>query len=168
VSEACFCIRCGHALAPHHDGERERLRCTDAACGFTHYGNPTPVVAAIVEHVRPGDREGAIVLIRQHGWPEKHFGLVTGFLEANEEPHDGAIREVREELGLTAELVGIVGAYAFPHRNEVIIAFHVRAEGEIVHGAEILAHRHVAPEKLRPWPFGTGHAVRDWLDRRAR
>jgi hypothetical protein len=42
----------------------------------------------------------------------------------------------------------------------------VRAHGEIRLGDELEAHKRVAIEKLKPWPFGTGHAVRDWLARR--
>jgi hypothetical protein len=25
----------------------------------------------------------------------------------------------------------------------------------------------VPPEKLRPWAFGTGHAVKEWLEKRS-
>jgi ADP-ribose pyrophosphatase YjhB (NUDIX family) len=155
--EAKHCIRCGGALAAHHDGERERKRC--AGCGWIHYGNPTPVVAAIVEH------EGKVILVRQKTWPPKWFGLVTGFLEAGEEPEAGALREVKEELGLEAEIVSLIGVYSFVQRNEVIAAWHVRASGAIVLGEELEASKSVAIPDLRPWPFGTGLAVRDWLAR---
>jgi hypothetical protein len=43
----------------------------------------------------------------------------------------------------------------------------VRAHGEIVIGDEIVGVKAVPPDKLRPWPLGTGHAVRDWLAARA-
>ncbi len=156
------CLRCGSPLAAFHDGERDRLRCSAAGCGWIYYGNPTPVVAALVEH------EGAIVLARQPGWPEKFFGLIAGFLEAGETPEQGVLREVHEELGLSAaEVVGLIGVYAFELRNEVIAAYHVRARGEIRVGAELEAIKKVDPAKLRPWPMGTGLAVRDWLARRA-
>jgi len=158
LTEARHCLRCGTVLALHHDGERTRERCP--ACGWVFYDNPLPVVAAIVEH------EGDIVLVRQKGWPEKWYGLVTGFLERGEEPEAGILREVHEELGLDAEIVGLVGAYGFSQRNEIIVAFHVRATGPIALGAELEAVKRVKVEALRPWPFGTGHAVRDWLARR--
>jgi hypothetical protein len=38
--------------------------------------------------------------------------------------------------------------------------------GEIVLNEELAEFRLIAPEKLRPWDFGTGLAVRDWLARR--
>lgn len=152
-----FCPRCATPLVPREAGGRSRLACPAESCGFVFWDNPLPVVAAIVEH------EGAVVLVRNHGWPEKLFGLVTGFLERDESPEAGVLREVKEELGLDAEVVRLVGAYAFPQRNELIVAYHVRATGPITLGEELAAFKSIAPEKLRPWDFGTGLAVRDWL-----
>jgi NADH pyrophosphatase NudC (nudix superfamily) len=163
TAEARFCQRCGGPLARARvDGEldgRERLCC--AACGFVLYDNPTPVVAAIVEH------EGDVILARNVGWPEGMYGLVTGFLERDETPEEGVRREVREELGLEGEIVALVGVYTFAPRNELIVAYHLRASGPITVGPELAGIKRVPVEKLRPWPFGTGLAVRDWLARRA-
>jgi NAD+ diphosphatase len=159
-TENRFCPGCGGALGTRHDGERDRAMCLDPACGRVLYDNPTPVVAAIVE------RDGAVVLARAKNFPETWFGLVTGFLERGEAPGEGILREVKEELGLDAELVGLVGVYAFLPMNQVIIAYHVRAAGEIVLGDELAAYKAIPIEKLRPWPAGTGEAVRDWLARR--
>ena len=155
---AAHCLRCGVALVDRHDGERTRRTCP--ACGWVFYDNPLPVVAAIVEH------EGAVILVRNHGWPEKMFGLITGFLEAGETPEAGVLREVKEELGLEGQVASLVGVYAFELRNEIIIAYHVIAEGPVSVGAELEEVKRVPIEKLRPWPFGTGEAVRDWLARR--
>jgi NAD+ diphosphatase len=124
-----------------------------------HWNNPTPVVAALIEH------DGAILLARGKGWPEKVFALVTGFLEAGESPEAGVLREVREETGLVAEIVSFVGAYPFDLKNELILAFHVRASGPITLNDELEATKHIPRDKLRPWPLGTGLAVRDWLAR---
>ena len=44
-----FCPQCAHELAlvtqDEDGGPKERLRCPH--CGFTHWNNPTPVLAAI-------------------------------------------------------------------------------------------------------------------------
>jgi NAD+ diphosphatase len=155
MTEARHCLRCGGELAMRD----ARLTC--AACGWIFYDNPTPVVAAIVEH------DGDVLLVAQHGWPEKWFGLVTGFLERAEAPERGVLRELEEELGLKGEVVSLVGVYPFEQKNEVILAYHVRAlSGDVVLGEELRAYKRVPIAKLQPWPFGTGHAVRDWLARR--
>ena len=159
--KAKFCMWCGSALGPREQEGRARLVCV-AGCGFTFYGNPLPVVAALLEH------EGEVILVRNKGWPETWYGLVTGFLEAGETPEQAVLREVQEELGLEGQVVGLIGVYPFVERNEVIMAYHLRATGEVRLGEELADYRRVAPEKLRPWPFGTGHAVAAWLEQRAR
>ena len=136
-----------------------RLACS-APCGHVEWGNPLPVVAGLVE------REGLIVLARNHAWQPGVFGLVTGFLEAGESPEAAVMREVKEELALEASSATLIGVYPFERRNEVIIAYHVQASGEIALNEELAEFRLIAPEKLRPWDFGTGLAVRDWLERR--
>jgi NAD+ diphosphatase len=150
-----FCPVCAAPLAAR--AEDARLAC---ACGYVLWDNPVPVVAAIVEH------EGAVILARNRDWPEKMFGLVTGFLEKDETPEDGVRREVKEELDLDATAAHFVGLYPFSQRNELIIAYHVPATGAIRLNEELAAYRRIAPEKLRPWDFGTGLAVADWLRRR--
>ena len=104
-----------------------------------------------------------ILLVRNVGWPETWFGLVSGFLEAGETPQEGMLRELHEELGLQGTITRLVGVYPFTERNELIIAFHVRATGEVVVGAELAGYKRVHKAKLRPWPMGTGLAVSDWL-----
>jgi NAD+ diphosphatase len=152
-----YCPRCAQALdVVEYDGVTRR-RCPDKACGFVHWNNPVPVVAAIVEH------DGHVVLARNKLWPEKMFGLITGFLEANEAPDIGVLREVEEEIGLKGRVESFVGHYSFPQMNQLILAYHVMAQGEIQLGDELAEYKRVPPEKLRPWPTGTGHAVRDWL-----
>jgi NAD+ diphosphatase len=159
MKPARFCSNCGAVLEPLPLSGRLRMACA-SGCGHVEWGNPLPVVAALVE------REGHIVLARNHAWAEGVFGLVTGFLEAGESPEAAVAREVAEELGLVTSGVSLIGVYPFERKNEIIIAFHVVTSGEIVLNEELAEYRLIAPEKLRPWDFGTGLAVRDWLARR--
>lgn len=154
-----FCPRCATPLVEKLAGGKPRPACPKDGCGFIAWGNPTPVVAAIIEH------EGAVLLARGKGWPEKVFALVTGFLEAGETPEAAVLREVKEETGLDATLVSLVGVYPFELRNELIVCFHVTAAGPITLSEELEATKHIPKEKLRPWPFGTGLGVKDWLER---
>ena len=155
-----YCPVCASPLAPvaaDDDEDRRRLVCSSETCEYTFYDNPVPVVAALVEH---GE---TVLLVRNKGWPESWYGLVSGFLEKGESPEDGVLREVKEEVGLRGEIVSFIGAYSFFEMNQLILAYHVRGQGEIQIGSELAGIRAVPPDKLRPWPLGTGHAVRDWL-----
>ena len=156
-----YCPRCARPLEPKEvEAGRTRMACPDPACGFVHYDNPVPVVAGIVQR---GDE---VILIQNKGWPGSWYGLVTGFLERDESPEEGMLREIQEELGLAGTVEGFVGNYGFARMNQVILAYHVRVEGEPVMGEELADLKIVPVDKLKPWPFGTGDAVRDWLARR--
>ncbi|MFA6310068.1 MAG: NUDIX domain-containing protein [Sterolibacterium sp.] len=153
-----FCPRCAAPLATLDLGGLPRRACPRNECGFVHWDNPAPVVAALVE------RDGRIILARGTGWPEKMFGLITGFLERDESPREAVAREVKEELDLDTTAVTLIGVYPFQRKHEVIMAFHVEAEGEIRLNEELAEYRLIEPGKLRAWEYGTGLAVADWLD----
>lgn len=154
-----FCPVCAQALIvrsdPAAEGGRERLACPDGH--WTFWDNPLPVLAALVEY------DGRILLARNAAWPEKRFALITGFMERDETPQQGVARELREETGLQADEVTLIGVYEFMRKNEVIIAYHVKASGEICLSPELAEFRMIAPERLRPWPAGTGYAMADWM-----
>jgi NAD+ diphosphatase len=152
-----YCPQCGRALELREGGGLARSTCVAEACGFVHWDNPVPVVAALVE------LDGRIVLARNVAWPDKSFGLVTGFLERDEDPVAAVAREVAEELGLETISSSLIGLYPFPQMNQLIIAYHVVASGHIVLNEELAEIRLFAPDRLKPWDFGTGLAVRDWL-----
>lgn len=151
-----FCPSCAAPLADRIV-DREPRRACSAGCGFVHYENPTPVVAAVVEH------EGALVLARNRAWPRTFYGLITGFLERAESPDQCVVREVKEELDLTAATPTLIGVYPFERMNQVIIAYHVPASGAITLNEELDDFKHVPFERCRVWPSGTGLALRDWL-----
>ncbi len=150
-----FCPRCAQPLAIETLGGRERSACR--GCGFTHWNNPAPVVAGLVQ---VGDE---ILLARNAAWPPKTFALITGFLEAGETPEDGIRREIKEETDLEVESAALIGVYDFVRKNEVIIAYHAIARGTVALSEELVEYRMVAPERLKPWRAGTGLAVADWM-----
>jgi NADH pyrophosphatase NudC (nudix superfamily) len=142
-------------------GPTLRLRCP--ACGWTHWNNPTPVLAAVIELA---DREGRLLLARNAAWSGKFFGLVTGFMEAGETPQDGIRREVAEETSLQVESVSLIGVYDFQRMNQLIVAYHALAHGEIVLSPELSEYRLFSPADVRCWRAGTGFALADWLTSR--
>lgn len=152
-----FCPRCGARLVRQERDGRERAVCVAEGCGFVHWNNPTPVVAAICE------RADGVILVRDKTWPASWYGLVTGFLEATEHPEAGVLREVDEEIGLTGRILSLVGLYPFDAMNQLIVVYHVAVEGEITLGDELEDYKVVPVERLKPWAIGTGPAVRDWL-----
>ncbi len=133
-----------------------RRACTEE-CGYVQWGNPVPCVGALVEH------EGEMILARNRGWPAGFFALVTGYLEALEDPRHAVVREVKEELGLDVVESHLIGNYIFERKNEVMLCYHALAVGTITLGAELADYRRVKPAALRPWKRATGLAVADWM-----
>jgi NADH pyrophosphatase NudC (nudix superfamily) len=157
-----FCPACATPLqllaADEDGGAKTRLRCP--ACAWTHWNNPTPVLAAVVECA---DRDSRILLARNAAWTHKMFALITGFMEAGETPEQGITREVAEETALQADAVKLIGVYDFQRMNQVIIAYHVVARGAVRLSPELAEYKLFAPEAIRCWPAGTGYALADFL-----
>jgi NAD+ diphosphatase len=158
MNEYRFCPLCGMELGPRLVDGRTRPACPSETCGFVHWDNPVPVVAAIVE------MDGKVLLVRSASWPEKMFGLVTGFLERDETPEQGVIREVMEETGLRAERTSFLGPFPFSRANQLLLGYHILAAGTVSLSDELAEYRWVERRKLRDWPIGTGVIVRAWLD----
>jgi NAD+ diphosphatase len=95
------------------------------------------------------------------------FALITGFMEAGETP-----RGRHRPRGGRGNLAGgaaldLIGVYDFQRMNQVIIAYHVVARGEMRLSPELAEYKLFAPGDLvLCWPAGTGYALADWLRRR--
>jgi len=90
------------------------------------------------------------------------FALITGFMEAGETPEEGIAREVLEETALAVESVDLVGVWDFQRMNQVIVAYHVVAHGQIRLSPELAEYKLMAPADIVCWPAGTGYAVAKW------
>lgn len=158
-----FCPHCASPLILRPYEGDERLACPDASCGFVHWENPVPVVMTVVEYLQPGEDAGRILLARNRAWEPGMLGLIAGYLERGEWPEAAAAREVREETGLAAESVSLIGNYFFERKNQVLLAYHVRARGEIVLNEELVEYRLFAPADVPPLPTAIGRIMNDWL-----
>ena len=160
-----FCPSCAAALQPieqlEDGGLKVRLRCP--ACAWTHWNNPTPVLAAVIECA---DQGGQVLLARNAAWSGRMFALITGFMEAGETPEQGISREVTEETHLEVLSLDLIGVYDFQRMNQIIIAYHALARGEVRLSPELAEYKLFAPADLVCWPAGTGYALAEWLRRR--
>jgi len=162
TAEFKFCPQCATPLQLitqlEDGGDKERLRCT--ACDFTHWNNPTPVLAAVIEY------EGKILLARNAAWAGKMYALITGFMEAGETPQGGIAREIQEETNLTASELNLISVYDFQRMNQIIIAYHAVCSGEVKLSPELVDYKLYGFDEVMCWPAGTGYALADWLTSR--
>jgi ADP-ribose pyrophosphatase YjhB (NUDIX family) len=102
------------------EGEsRERVSCLD--CGHVFYENPKIVVGAVVAH------EGRILLCRRAIEPRLgYWTLPAGYLELNETPAEGTVRETLEEAGAVITVDGILAIYSISRVGQVQIIHRAR------------------------------------------
>lgn len=157
-----FCPQCATALEMvtrlEDGGDKARLRCP--ACDYTHWNNPTPVLAAVIEY------GGQVLLARNAAWTGRMFALITGFMEAGETPQQGIAREISEETSLQTTSLNLIGVYDFQRMNQVIIAYHAVCTGEVKLSPELVEYKLYPLDQIKCWPAGTGYALADWLKTR--
>jgi ADP-ribose pyrophosphatase YjhB (NUDIX family) len=137
---------------------RERLVCRD--CGFIHYQNPTIVVGSVATW------DGRILLCRRAIEPRVGYWTIpAGFLEQQETPEEGAMREAREEAGAEIEIDGLLGVYSVARISQIHLLYRARLRtAEIAAGAESLDVGLYALEAI-PWDDLAFPSVRWVLER---
>lgn len=126
------------------------------------FKNPTPTVDCIIE--LSGER---IVLIRRKN-PPLGWALPGGFVDEGEPLHAAAVREAREETGLTVELVEQFFTYSDPKRDPrkhtVSTVYIGRAQGE-PQGSDDAAEARAFPLNALPPDlcFDHGTILSDYL-----
>ena len=80
--------------------------------------------------------------------------MITGFLEAGEDPAEAILRETREELGLVATHSRFIGHYIYAAANQLILAYLVTAHGEFRPSEEISEVRLLRTTELAHYDFG--------------
>ena len=124
---------------------RERDVCVH--CGYVAYDNPKIVAGAVVAH------DGKVLLCRRAIEPRAGFWtLPAGFLEAHEQPEDGARREAFEEATARIILEGLIGIYTVRRISQVQLFFRARFDGppDFHAGDETLEAKLFAWEDI-PW-----------------
>jgi ADP-ribose pyrophosphatase YjhB (NUDIX family) len=95
------------------------------------------------------DEEGSVLLLHHVFHPYAPWGLPGGWLQHNEDPEAGALRELHEETGLTAVIEAPVYVSGHPGPTHIGIAFLASVEpGELSLSGEILEARWFPVEAL--------------------
>lgn len=133
-----------------------RLRATCPSCGFIHYRNPVPAAGVIV----PG-RGGVLMVKRKYDPAAGAWCLPAGFIEYGETPERCAVRELREETGVEARLVGLFGVYAGlddPRARTVLILYRAeRTGGRLKPGDDAVEARYFTTARLPRWIAFASH-----------
>lgn len=160
-----YCASCGAPLSQSlpQAGGGPPLLCT--GCGRPVYLDPKLAVAGVV-------RVNGSVLLLRRAQRDQAYGrwiLPGGHVDRGEEVSGAALREVREETGVRAELDGLLGVYSYPGHPVVLTVYLARAErARLAPSHEALEINLFRPQDI-PWDHlgyrSTGDALRDWLKR---
>ncbi|MCS7072578.1 MAG: NUDIX domain-containing protein, partial [Anaerolinea sp.] len=107
IRSAPYCPHCGHPTQVRPAFGRERPVCT--ACGQTVFFDPKVAVAVLITRACGTDKADEILLVQRGNDPGKGLWSVpAGFMDYDEDPQSAAVRETREETGLTIEIVHLI------------------------------------------------------------
>lgn len=103
---ARYCPACGGPLQKRHLQPDEPARDVCTRCGRIHFRNAKPTASALVV------RDGRVLLVQRAIEPARGaWDIPGGFLEVDEHPEAGTVRELREETGLAITIIGLLGIY---------------------------------------------------------
>lgn len=155
-----YCPQCGNKLTAARIDGADRLLCNQNSCAYIFWNNPIPVVVALVRY------QDKYIIARNTAWPERIFSLIAGYLEQGENPAAAVQREVKEELGLQAETINFLGHYDFTEKNQLIIAYEVHANGNLVTNQELAEIKKLTATELLQYDFRpltiTEAVIKDW------
>ena len=116
--EMNYCMHCGGRLEiRQHRTEGPIPYC--GRCGAWRY----PVFNTAVSMIVMDESRSRVILIRQYGKP--HYVLVAGYVNKGEDAEDAAVREVREELGLTVSSARFNHSRYYEPTNTLMLNFTV-------------------------------------------
>jgi 8-oxo-dGTP diphosphatase len=161
-----FCPLCGGQLERiSHDG-RMRLYCR--ACDTIHYENPLPATAAVVL-----DQEEHLLMVKRGMEPGKgEWCLPGGFVEIDESPSKGVLRELHEETGLQGEVDQLIDAVYEDsplYGPLIIIGYQITPQGGMLQAGDDAAEVQYFPlADLPRVAFNSHQAIINKIGRKTR
>jgi 8-oxo-dGTP diphosphatase len=157
LEDVRYCPRCGRPATV-----RFPRSITCASCGYGAFYNPKPVACTITANAH-----NEIILAKRGFEPNRgRWSMPGGFVDLGESVEEAAIREAKEEIGLTIELQQLVGVYSRSTDRIVVVVYAARAEGTPTVTEEALDVRAFRPTTI-PWDelafWSDGRALRDYL-----
>ena len=139
------------------------MRSVCPKCGYVAFRNAKPAVGLLIE------RDGDVLFVRRERAPYKgYWDIPGGFLEADEAPEKGALRETREETGLRVKIDTLLGVYHDRNGDDFTFNVYYRAHpvgGHEKPGDDAAALRWFparrVPRRLA-FPAHTRSVIRDW------
>ena len=132
MREKKYCPYCGTGLVEKFCEGALRRYCN--RCNEPVYENPIPASCLVVV-----DNKDQVLLVKRSVEPKKGFWcLPGGFMELGETPEKAALRELKEETGLTGRIDMLLGVSANPsaqYHTVLMVGYLVKSySGNLIAG----------------------------------
>jgi predicted GIY-YIG superfamily endonuclease/ADP-ribose pyrophosphatase YjhB (NUDIX family) len=128
-----FCPHCGGLLKVVERIGDDRPRSVCTVCGRVNYRNAKPCAGILVV------KQGRLLLVKRAIEPYRgHWDIPGGFLEVDELPCQGAVREVQEETGLRVQISEFFGFYTgrYDYGHSRALCLNIYFIGRVAGGSE--------------------------------
>jgi 8-oxo-dGTP diphosphatase len=160
-----YCPNCGRALEDRLAYGKMHRACP--VCDIVYFHDPKVAAAVLVE------REGKVLLVQRSIEPERgKWSLPAGFVDAEEDPREAAVRECLEETGLDVRITGLFDVLygrEHPRGAHILIVYTAQiVGGELQARDDADAAAFFDPAALPPLAFTTTQAIlARWQARKA-
>ena len=118
-----FCQSCGGKLSSEKAGWEKVCQ----KCEFKQFPRIDPVVIMLIT------KGNDILLGRSHGWPEKMYSCLAGFIEPGETIEAAAEREAMEESGIKIKNVKYITSQPWPFPASLMMGCTGEAQNSTIH-----------------------------------
>ena len=118
-----FCQSCGGKLSSEKAGWEKVCQ----KCNFKQFPRIDPVVIMLIT------KGNDILLGRSHGWPEKMYSCLAGFIEPGETIEAAAEREAMEESGIKIKNVKYITSQPWPFPASLMMGCTGEAQNSTIH-----------------------------------
>ncbi len=135
MKEYNYCPICATSLQMGMIEGRKRKYCPK--CDFVDYKNPLPVALAVAV------KDKRFLLIKRGLPPRKGmWGSASGFIEIGETPEEACLRELKEETGVSGEIVKLIGVARIEDKevygDMLVVPYLVKVKDEkLAPGSEV-------------------------------
>jgi len=152
-----YCPMCRGRLKKIKIDDNYRQVC--GKCGWRHYSNPVPAVAAFVQNAH-----GEILLIKRGLEPGKgKWALPSGFIEYDEIPEHTVLRELKEETNIRGKIERLLGVHiekTSVYGNIILTGYDISfTGGKPVAGSDSVEAEFFPKDKLPYIPFVSHRAI---------
>ena len=118
-----FCQSCGGKLSSEKAGWEKACQ----KCNFKQFPRIDPVVIMLIT------KGNDLLLGRSHGWPEKMYSCLAGFIEPGETIEAAAEREAMEESGIKIKNVKYITSQPWPFPASLMMGCTGEAQNRTIH-----------------------------------